>query len=143
MSDNSSSVISDARTCAGGDASVRNCYLKSTMEMDPNPDAVKYNWQPDMPIYPRNSEVRYTGGVPIMFESGTRTRNTEFPDWLYGCPYPPSEDGTCTVRLHAILHLCLYNACTYSIRSLRVMPNCLLKMSTQLVHFFARLGQAD
>lgn len=84
-----------ARWPAGGDASVRNCYLKNNLEMDPNPAATEYNWQPNMPVYPPNPDVRYTGGVPIMFESGTKTK--VYPDMVYGCPYPPSADGSCTV----------------------------------------------
>ena len=75
---------------------MRNCYLKSTLDLDSNPSAVKFNYQPKMLVYPTNLEVRYTSNVPIMFESGTRSW-TDLPSYLYGCPYPPAADGTCTV----------------------------------------------
>ena len=75
---------------------MRNCYLKSTLEMDPSPGAVKFNYQPEMHVYLTNLEIRYTSNVPIMFESGTRAW-TDLPSYLYGCPYPPAADGTCTV----------------------------------------------
>ena len=91
---------------------MRNCYLKSTLDLDPNPSAIKFNYQPKMLVYPTNLEVRYTSNVPIMFESGTRGW-TDLPSYLYGCPYPPAADGTCTVGClpgscyptHGCLHL--------------------------------------
>lgn len=90
---------------AGGDASVRSCYLKSVLALDPSQGATAYNWQPrGMAMYPLHQELRYTGGVPIMFESGTKDR--PYPDYVYGCPYPPSADGTCQVRFVSSLLGC-------------------------------------
>lgn len=83
---------------AGGDPSVQSCYLMATMNLDPSPGAMTYNWQPGTTEYAPNPEVRYTGGVPIMFESGT-IRNTALPSEFYGCPYPPTANGMCTVSL--------------------------------------------
>ena len=80
---------------AGGDASVRSCYLKKNLNMDSSSNAMAYNWQPGNQMWPPNPEVRYTGGVPIMFESGTKGQ--PLPSKMYGCPYPPSADGKCTV----------------------------------------------
>lgn len=63
--------------------------------MDSAPGAMTYNWQPGATQWPPNPEVRYTGGVPIMFESGTKGQ--PLPNVMYGCPYPPSADGKCNV----------------------------------------------
>ena len=66
------------------------------MDMDPSDNAMTYNWQPTKAQqWPPNPEVRYSGGVPIMFESGTK--GTPLPSIMYGCPYPPSADGKCNV----------------------------------------------
>jgi len=84
-----------SRVPAGGDATVQNCYLKQTLLPEANPGAMAYNWQPSAAQWPPNPEVRYTGGVPIMFESGTMGQ--PLPDIMYGCPYPPVASGVCTV----------------------------------------------
>ena len=63
--------------------------------MDPSAGAMTYNWQPTANQWPPNPEVRYSGGVPIMFESGTKGQ--PLPSIMYGCPYPPSADGKCNV----------------------------------------------
>ena len=83
---------------------MRNCYLKKTLDLDPNPMAMNYNWQPPAKPWPTFLEVRYSGGVPIMFESGTKGR--PYPDMIYGCPYPPSASGVCTVSPVSMVPSC-------------------------------------
>ncbi|CAK0736957.1 hypothetical protein CVIRNUC_000831 [Coccomyxa viridis] len=81
---------------AGGRGDVRTCYLKDSLQRDPNIASFAYSYAP--PYLHRDwPQVRYiVETMPVMLESGTKTLS--LPNELYGCPYPVNPalpPGTC------------------------------------------------
>ncbi|KAK9916123.1 hypothetical protein WJX75_008927 [Coccomyxa subellipsoidea] len=76
---------------------VRTCYLKDTLQRDPDIMAYAYSYAPPY-LHQDYPEVRYiVDALPVMLESGTK--HMALPQEVYGCPYPPvpgQPPGSCS-----------------------------------------------